>query len=170
MQEIITSGFSDQYLNLTKDFCCDTGNLKLIRWIGCKPGVYKGAKTVFTSDDLALCPWFQVVENYSYTTFEFAPGDLIELQLSKILFLFGKTKWEDGALDSLKQLEVGLNQQGGVIGSMIPFNIETPNPERYNFSLIRDLLEINTSSQLNGNMIINNCSPYTVTLSLLYAY
>lgn len=170
MQEIITNSFSPQYLDLQKGFCCDTGDLKLIRWIGCKPGVYKGSKNLFSSDDLALCSWFQSVENYSSATFEFAPGDMVELELSKILFLFGKTKWQDGALDSLKHLEIGLNQQGGVIGSMIPFNIETPSPERYNFTLIRDLLEINTSSQLKGTMIINNCSPYTVSLSLLYAY
>lgn len=170
MQNIVGSGFSEKYINLTKDFCCDNSNLKLIRWIGCKPGVYKGQKTIFSSEDLALCSWFQKIENYSYTTIDFESGDYAEIQLNNILFLFAKANWEADALESLKNLEIKTNQQGAVIGSIIPFNLESPEPPIYNTQIIKDIFEINTSSYLNDIMIINNCSPYKVSLSILYAY
>jgi hypothetical protein len=173
MQEIdgtIGRNFSDQYINLTKSFCCDTGDLKLIRWIGCKPGVYKGSKTLFSSDDLALCSWFQSIENYSYMTVELGPSSSVELELNKTAYIFGKTTWPSDALNSLKQLELGLNGQPGLVGSFIPFNIDYPNPARYNFTLIRDLFQVGTSSPFDGKMILNNVSPYDVSISFLYAY
>jgi hypothetical protein len=162
--------FSPQYLALQNEFCCDTGNLKIIRWNGCKPGIYKGSKNLFTSDDLAMCSWFQAIDNYSFLTIDFSPGETAELQLNNVLYLFGKTKWEANSLDSLKHLEIAINQQGGVIGSTIPFNIGVPEPPILNYSLIRDRYEINTGSMIDGPMIINNCSPYQVSLSILYAY
>ena len=65
----LPSQFSQQTLDLQKSFCCsDTDNRKLIRWVGCKPGVYKGMKTLFTADDLSLCNWYQEVNTYQYTT------------------------------------------------------------------------------------------------------
>ena len=166
----LDSVFSPTYLNLQNTFCCDTGSVKLIRWLGCKPGVYYGKKTLFTSDDLGLCPWYQVVTNYAYTTIDFDPGGYAEIQFNGILYLFAKTVWQDKALDSLKMMEIGLNQQAGVVGSTIPFNIEQPSPPIYNYQLVRDLYHINTSSSLNGITRMNNCSPYTVSLSMLYAY
>lgn len=166
----LSSQFSENYLNLQKDFCCDTGNLKVIRWVGCKPGVYKGSKTLFSSDDLAMCSWFQSVENYSYSTVDLDPGGVVEIELKGILYFLGKAVWPSDALNSLKHIEIGLNKQAGVIGSTIPFPIGTPNPPDYDYRLIRDLFTINTSSSLEGPMIINNCSPYNVSFSMLYAY
>ena len=69
----LESKFSDRYLRLTDDFCCNNGNIKLIRWIGCKPGVYNGSTTLFLSNDLALCNWSQQITNYNYTTISFSP-------------------------------------------------------------------------------------------------
>lgn len=162
--------FSDAYLNLQKDFCCDTGNLKIIRWVGCKPGVYKGSKVLFSSEDLSMCPWFHAVDNYSFVTVDMEPGDLVEVELKNITFLMGKTLWEANSLNENKHLEIGINQQGSVIGSTIPINIGIPNPPIYNYQLVRDLYTINTSSVLNGNLKLNNCSPYKVSFSILYAY
>jgi hypothetical protein len=173
MQEIdgtIGKYFSDQYINLTKNFCCDTGDVKLIRWIGCKPGVYKGSKTLFTSEDLGLCSWFQTVENYGFSTVELGPESSAELDMNKINFLFGKVTWPSDALSSYKHLELGLNQQAGFVGSFIPFNIEIPSPERYNFTTIKDIIQIGTFDNIVGKMILNNPSPYTVSISFLYAY
>lgn len=162
--------FSPEYLALQNSFCCDTGNLKLIRWVGCKPGVYQGSKNLFTSEDLAMCSWFQSIDNYSYITIDFSPGETAELQLNRVLYLTSKVVWEDKSLNSLKHLEIGMNQQGGVIGSTIPFNIESPSPEVLNYFLVRDRFEINTGSMIDGPMIINNCSPYKASISILYAY
>lgn len=162
--------FSPEYLALQNDFCCDSGNLKIIRWVGCKPGVYKGRKNLFTSDDLAMCNWFQAIENYSYLTIDFSPGELVEIYLNNVLFFLSKASWESKALESQKNLEIGMNQQGGVIGSTIPFNIGVPEPPIFNYFLIKDRFEINTGSMFDGTLIINNCSPYKVSLSMLYAY
>jgi hypothetical protein len=173
MQDVngnLGSQFSAEYLALQKDFCCDTGNLKVVRWVGCKPGIFKGSKTLFSSDDLAMCSWFQAVENYSYLTIDFSPGETAELFLNDVLYFFAKAKWEANSLESQKYIEFGMIQQGGVIGSTIPFNIETPEPAVFNYSLIRDRFEINTSSKIDGPLLINNCSPYNVSLSILYAY
>lgn len=162
--------FSTDYLNLQKDFCCDTGSLKLIRWVGCKPGIYKGQKNLFASDDMAMCNWAQGIANYAYSTIDFEPGAQAELQFNGILYFFAKATWEANSLDSLKQIEIGFNQQGGVIGSTIPFNIDPPSPPIYNYQLMRDIYHINTTAHLVGPMKINNCSPYNVSISMLYAY
>jgi hypothetical protein len=166
----LQSSFSTQYLDLQKGICCDTGNLKLIRWNGCKPSIYKGNKTLFSSDDLALCSWFQAVDNYSYLTISLEAGEIAELQFNDTLFFLMKCLWESNSLDSLKQLEVGINKQPGVIGSTIPFPIGVPVPEDYNYTLIRDLHLMNTSSIVDGAFKLNNCSPYQVSVSIMYAY
>lgn len=166
----LQSAFSTQYLDLQKGFCCDTGNVKLIRWIGCKPTIVKGSKTLFSSEDLAFCAWFQSIDNYSFITVDLLAGEQAEFEFKNTQFFAMKSIWESGALDSMKQLEVGVNQQGGVVGSTIPFNIESPNPEVYDYSLIRDLYLMNTSSNLNGTVKLNNCSPYEVSVSILFAY
>jgi hypothetical protein len=162
--------FSPQYLALQDGFCCDTGNLKVIKWVGCKPGVYLGSKTLFTSDDLAMCNWFQAIDNYAYSTIDFEPGGYAELELNNHMYFYSKLVWEKNSLESLKQMEFGFNQQGGVIGSTIPFNIGVPVPERYNYTLVRTTYSMNTSSPYTGTMRLNNCSPYNVSVSMLYAY
>ncbi len=161
--------FSPQYLALQDSFCCEGSNVKVIRWIGCKPGVYKGSKNLFSSDDLAMCPWFQAIEAYAYSTIELDPGGYAELELSHLYF-FAKIEWESDALESLKHIELGFNQQGGVVGSTIPFNIEAPTPEVYNYTLVRSTYSMNTASPYTGTMRINNCSPYIASISMLYAY
>ena len=166
----LQSAFSTQYLDLQKGFCCDTGNVKLIRWVGCKPSVFKGSKTLFSSEDLAFCSWFQGITNYSFITVDLLPGEQAELEFKNTLFFMMKNAWVSGALDSLKHVEVGINQQGGVVGSTIPFNIEVPEPVIYDYRLIRDLYQMNTSSILDGAVKLNNCSPYEVSISILFAY
>jgi hypothetical protein len=166
----LQSAFSQPYLDLQKGFCCDTGNVKLIRWMGCKPSVVKGSKTMFSSDDLAFCAWFQTIDNYSFMTVDLLAGDQAEFEFKNTKYFVMKTLWEANSFDSMKQLEVGINQQGGVIGSTIPFNIESPNPEIYDYQLIRDVYQMNTSSELDGTVKLNNCSPYTVSVSILFAY
>lgn len=164
--------FSEAYLNLQKDFCCDSGSLKIIRWVGCKPGVYKGSKALFTSDDLSMCSWFQGIENYSFMTVDMEPNDVVELELKGIMFFLGKSTWEANSLNSSKHLEIGISQQSGVVGSTIPFIIggAPSSTPVYNYQLIRDLYMINTSSIFDGNVKLNNCSPYKVSFSMLYAY
>jgi len=173
MDELISnlqSSFSQDYLDLQKGFCCDTGNLKLIRWIGCKPSIYKGSKNLFSSEDLALCSWFQSIDNYAYTTVDLASGEIAELEIKNTQFIMMKCQWEEKSLTSQKFLEVGINKQAGVIGSTIPFPIEIPNPVEYNYSLIRDLFIFNTSANIANSVKLNNCSVYQVSVSIMYAY
>lgn len=166
----LQSAFSKPYLDLQKGFCCDTGNVKLIRWVGCKPSVFKGSKNLFSSEDLAFCSWYQGIDNYSFITIDLLPGEQAEFEFKNTLFFMMKTLWESGSLDSAKHVEVGINQQGGVVGSTVPFNIEVPIPEIYDYRLIRDLYQMNTSSILDGAVKLNNCSPYEVSISILFAY
>jgi hypothetical protein len=162
--------FSPQYLNLQKSFCCDTGSLKIIRWVGCKPSVYKGNKTLFTSEDIALCAWFQEVDSYSFLTLELTAGGYAELEFKSELYFFMKTEWEKDSLIGSRNLEILTNKQGGLIGSLIPFYIESPSLEEYNTFCMRDIYSGNTNSLINGTVIVNNPSPYTVNLSILYAH
>lgn len=166
----LQSAFSKPYLDLQKGFCCDTGNVKLIRWIGCKPTIQKGSKNLFSSEELAFCSWYQGIDNYSFITVDLLPGEQAELEFRNTLFFMMKNAWPSDALDSLKQLEVGINQQPGVVGSTIPFNIDVPNPIIYDYRLIRDVYQMNTSSVLDGTVKLNNCSPYEVSASILFAY
>lgn len=162
--------FSAQYLNLQKNFCCDTGSLKIIRWIGCKPSVYKGNKTLFTSEDIGLCSWFQEVDTYSFLTIELDKEGYAELEFKGELYFFMKAEWEKDSLIELRNIEILTNKQGGLIGSLIPFPIESPSPEEFNTTITRDVYSCNTNSPVNGKVIINNPSPYTVNLSILYAH
>lgn len=162
--------FSPQYLALQDNFCCDTGNLKIIRWVGCKPGVFKGSKTLFSSEDLAFCSWFQSIDNYAFTTIDMEVGGYAELELNNHLFFLSRIVWQTDALESLKMMEFGFNQQGSVVGSTIPLNIGIPVPERYNYTLVNSTYSMNSSAPYTGTMKINNCSPYTASISILYAY
>lgn len=166
----VENSFSTSYLDLQKGFCCDTGNLKLIRWIGCKPSIYKGNKSLFASEDLALCSWFQAVTNYSYVTVDLEPGENAEIQFNNTTFFMMKCLWEKDSFASMQTLEVGLNKQPGVIGQTIPFPIGIPNPEDYNYTLVKDLFLSNSPSIIDCIVKLNNCSPYQVSVSILYAY
>jgi hypothetical protein len=166
----LQSSFSQDYLNLQKGFCCDTGNLKLIRWNGCKPAIYKGSKNLFTSDDLALCSWFHSINNYSFFTVDLSKGEFSELEVQDTQYIMMKCLWEENSLTSQKFLEVGINKQPGVIGSTIPFPIGVPDPVDYNYTLLRDLFISNTSSIFGGKIKLNNCSPYQVSVSIMLAY
>jgi hypothetical protein len=159
--------FSSQYLNLQKSFCCDTGSLKIIRWIGCKPSVYKGTKTLFTSEDIGLCSWFQEVDTYSFTTLEIGPGGYAEIEFNKELYFFMKAEWPSSSLIQLRNLEIKTNKQGGLIGSLIPFYIETPSPEDYNTFYMRDVYNGNTNCLVDGKVIISNPTEFEVSLSIL---
>ena len=172
MQEIdgnIQSGFSSQYLDLQKGFCCDTGNVKLIRWVGCKPSVFKGSKTLFSSDDLGFCSWFQEIEKYGFITLDVDPNGFAEFELKDAKYFLIKNLWEEGAIDSQKVLEVGLNQQEAVIGATVPFNIGYPHPPVYDYHFIKDVYLANTTRPWDGFIHLNNCSPYKVSVTLFYA-
>jgi hypothetical protein len=166
----LQNSFSENYLNLQKGICCDTGSLKLIRWIGCKPSIYKGNKNLFTSEDLSLCSWFQSIDNYSYFTVDLEKGEIAEMEIKDTQYIMMKCLWEDKSLTSQRFLEVGINKQPGVIGSTIPFPIGVPDPVEYNYSMFRDIFQTNTSSVYGGSIKLNNCSPYQVSVSIMLAY
>lgn len=162
--------FSSQYLDLQKSFCCDTGSLKILRWLGCKPGVFKGNKTLFSSEAIGLCSWFQEVNTYSFLTLELSPGGYAELEFNKELFFFMKAEWETNSLIAQRYLEIKTNKQGGLIGSLIPFPIESPSPEDYNTFIMNDVYNGNSNVIIDGKLIVNNPSIYSVSLSILYAH
>lgn len=167
----LPSQFSQQTLDLQKDFCCsDTDNRKLVRWVGCKPGVYRGMKTLFSSEDLALCNWYQEVDNYQYVTILLDPGETASVLLNST-YLFAKAVWPSDALNSMKNIEIGINGQAGMIGATIPFWIGNPNPPVYTYHFIRDVFTWNTStmSPLTSPLLLNNPSPYIVAISIMYA-
>jgi hypothetical protein len=173
MGNVITteSVFSKAFLDLQKDFCCnDTNDVRLIRWIGCTPAVYKGAKTIFSSDELSLCRFFQAIDTYQFSEHELAPGETAEAALDA-KWLMIKVKWPriDTLLESEKIIEIGLNGQAGYIGMTIPFNIELPDPEVYYYTVIKDLFIMNTESNLAPKLKLNNISNYTVDIGVFAA-
>lgn len=173
MQDVIElpgTVFSQQYLDLQKDFCCSSGTIKVIKRVGCKPGVYQGAKNLFSSGDLAMCNWAQAITKYSYTTIEIAPGGLFELSLTSTLFLFVKAEWPEKILETEKLIEIGLNKQAGIVGMTIPFYIENPAIPDYNYMVMKDIFHINTNDNLTSWFKINNISLHTVKISFFYAY
>jgi hypothetical protein len=70
----------------------------------------------------------------------------------------------------MQTLEVGINKQPGVVGQTLPFYIGVPTPEDYNYTLIKDLFVSNSPSIIDGMVKLNNCSPYQVSVSIMYAY
>lgn len=170
MKSVKTSEISKEYLDLQKSFCCTTGKFDLIRWIGCKPGIYNGSRTLFSSEDLSLCSWFHSVNNYAFSTIEIESTGLFEIQFTPVEFIFIKVSWPKETLESEKVLEIGINKQAGYVGSTIGFPIEIPNPPDYNYTIIKDIMLMNTVSVFGGPMKINNISKHSATVSLLYAY
>jgi hypothetical protein len=164
------ANFSQETLDLQKTFCCnDKDSRKLIRWNGCRPGVYQSATTLFSSSDLALCSWFQAVTNYSYVTITLAPNQVEYLDSYDAKYILAKCAWPEDSLETKKLVEVGIADQAGLIGMSIPFNIGTPTTPTYRDIVIKDLFHINTMNDLTTNIKFNNISPYTVSISILYA-
>lgn len=170
----IQSAFSQQALDLQKDFCCNgLEKTKLIRWIGCKPGIYQGGKTIFSSEDLGFCSWYQQVNSYNFTTVSLEPNETAEINLNS-RYLLVKARFEDpqglDLLESLKLFELGIGEQAGYVGMTIPFLIGDPTlPYVYRYFVIKELFNINTEALLTVPLKLNNISPYNVTINLLYA-
>jgi hypothetical protein len=169
------SKFSQSFLNLQKGFCCDDSNKdKLIRWIGCTPGIYKGAQTVFSSSDIGLCSWFQAVESYAFDTRVLEAGDVVEVGVDAE-FLMIRVKWPsaktngDPLLESEKVLELGVNAQAGYVGMTVPFPIGVPSPVDYRYLVLKDLFIANAKSLYTPTIKLNNVSAYEVTVGILAA-
>jgi hypothetical protein len=170
----IQTAFSQQALDLQKDFCCNgLDSTKIVRWVGCKPGVYQGSKTIFSSEDLSFCSWYQQVDSYNFATISLDPNETVELNLdSKLLLVKAKYTEPQGLdlLESLKLIELGIGEQSGYVGMTIPFLIGEPtSPYVYRYFVIKDLFNINTESLLTVPLKLNNISPYGVTINILYA-
>lgn len=165
----LNSHFSQQTLDLQNGFCCtDTDGRKLIRWVGCKPSVFMSSQTVFSSNDLALCSWFQRVDTYNYTTVLLNPGDVVE-QSVNCLFFLAKAAWPSSALEDKKLIEIGIEDQSGYIGQSIPFLIGQPTTNTFKYMIMKDLFHLNTISSLTTPIKLNNISPYACSISMLYA-
>ena len=170
----IQTAFSQQALDLQKDFCCNgLDSTKIIRWVGCKPGVYQGSKTIFSSEDLAFCSWYQQVDSYNFATITLDSNETAEVNLNS-RFLLVKARFEDpqglDLLESLKLFELGIGEQAGYVGMTIPFLIGEPTtPYVYRYFVIKELFNINTEALLTVPLRLNNISPYEVTINLLYA-
>lgn len=169
------SRFSKSYLDLQKGFCCDDANKdKLIRWIGCTPGIYRGAQTVFSSTDIGLCSWFQAVETYAFDTRVLGAGDVVEVGVDAE-FLMIRVKWPtlhangDEVLESEKILELGVNAQAGRVGMTIPFPVGVPNPVDYRYLVVKDLFIANAKSLYTPTIKLNNASTLEATVGILAA-
>ncbi len=171
------SQFSQSYLDLQKaGFCCSgSASDKIIRWVGCTPGVYKGSSTVFSSTDIGLCTWFQAITEYSYQTIVLSPGEVVEAAVDAE-FLMIKIKWpsahESGVavLESEKIMELGLNGQAGYVGQTIPFPIGVPSPADYRHLVVKDLFIANAKSAFVPKIKFNNiAASLTATVGVFAA-
>ena len=153
----IQSAFSQQALDLQKDFCCnDLDKTKIVRWVGCKPGVYQGSTTLFSSEDLSYCSWFQEVNSYNFLSVHLTPGDIVEIPLnSRLLMVKARYEEPDGynALESMKVLEVGIGEQPGYIGMHIPFMIDQPKITYTGISLISPTPTIGGTGYVVGDIL-----------------
>ena len=166
----VVSDFSKSTLDLQSGFCCtDTDSRKVIRWVGCKPSVFRSSVNMFSGNDLALCGWFQEVTTYNFTTVTLDPGQLGEVDMMGAKYLLVKAAWGDNILESNKLIEIGIPQQGGFIGSTIPFLIGDDINEIYQYQIMKDLFHLNSNSPLTNKLRLNNISPYSVSISMLYA-
>lgn len=168
-----TNHFSQSTLDLQSTFCCnDKDTRKLIRWVGCKPSVFQSNVTLFTANDLSLCSWFQSVSTYNFGTVSLTTGATGAIDFTNLnpKFVLLKASWPTDSLESYKLLEIGTQEQQGYVGSTIPFVIGgTGATGGYQYSIVKDLYMINTNSELTGTIKFNNISPYTVSVSVLYA-
>ena len=167
MEGLTSTHFSQATFDLQAGFCCsDTDKRKIIRWVGCKPSVFRSQQTLFTADDLALCSWFQEVGTYNFVTVLLDSGQDATVNINS-KYVFVKNAWPTTALESEKNVEIVLNQQPGLVGMYIPFNIGATSG--INSSVYKDIFHINTENVLTTQVKINNVSPYTVSVSMLYA-
>lgn len=163
--------FSQSFLDLQKDFCCNDSNSdKLIRWIGCTPAIYRGAKTLFSSEELSLCRFFQKIDTYQFYEFELSPEETATASIDA-RFLMIRVKWPTDVevLESEKILEIGLNGQAGYVGMTIPFNVGVPDPEVFYYSVIRDLFIMNCESKLTPTLKLNNISIHQADVAVFAA-
>jgi hypothetical protein len=163
------TSFSQSTLDLQKDFCCtDKDTRKVIRWVGCKPGVYQSSMNLFSSSDLALCSWYQEVGTYNFITTLLNPGQVGQINLNS-KYILVKASWPSNALESAKNIEIGIGQQAGYIGMSIPFLIGSQTEISYRYMIFKDLFHINCESPFTSPIQLNNISPYSVSVSILYA-
>jgi len=164
---VVASRFSQATLDLQSGFCCtDVDKRKIIRWVGCKPSVFRSQQTLFTADDLAMCSWFQEVGTYNFVTVLLDSGQDATVNINS-KYVFVKNAWPTNAFESEKNVEIVVNQQPGLIGMYIPFNIGATSG--INSSVYKDIFHINSENVLTPQVKINNVSPYTVSVSMLYA-
>jgi hypothetical protein len=172
-----TDGANTQFLHFSQNvldlqansFCCsDTDRRKIIRWVGCQPSVFQSSQTLFSSKDLAMCSWFQTVADYNFVTVRLDPEETIKVDLYSA-YVLAKAAWPSNALEEQKLIEVGIGEQPGFVGMTIPFMIGYPNTTTFKYMVMKDLFHINTNSLLTTPMWLNNISPYTVSVSILYA-
>lgn len=166
----IATHFSQEVLDLqASGFCCtDTDSRKLIRWVSNKPSVFKSSQTLFSSSELALTTWYQEISSYNFTTVSLEPEEVSYVDLNS-KYVLAKASWPSTALESKKLLEVGISDQEGYVGMSIPFVIGTPLIPEYRNSVMKDLYHINTMNDLILPIKFNNISPYSVSISILYA-
>jgi hypothetical protein len=162
--------FSQNVLDLqANEFCCsDADKRKIIRWVGCQPSVFRSSQTLFSSKDLALCSWFQTVNDYNFVTVRLDPEETIKVDLYSS-YVLAKAAWPSNALEEQKLIEIGVGEQPGYVGMTIPFLIGFPNSATYKYMVMKDLFHLNTNSLLTTPMWLNNISPYPVSVSILYA-
>lgn len=169
VEGLSASHFSQQTIDNQANFCCtDTDGRKVIRWVGCKPSVFKSSQTLFTSNDFALCSWFQQVDTYNFVTVRLEPEEVAYVDLySK--YVLAKAAWPSNALEEQKLVEIGIGEQPGYVGMTIPFLIGYPTSTTYKYMVMKDLFHLNSNSELTTPMKINNISPYPMSVSVLYA-
>jgi hypothetical protein len=164
---VLNSRFSQATLDLQSGFCCtDVDKRKIIRWVGCKPSVFRSQQTLFTAEDLAMCSWFQEVGTYNFVTVLLDPGEDATVNINS-KYVFVKNAWPTNSLETEKNVEILVNQQPGLVGMYIPFNIGATAAT--NSSVYKDVFHINTENILTPQIKINNVSPYPVSVSMLYA-
>jgi hypothetical protein len=164
------SNFSQQVLDLqAAGFCCtDKDSRKIIRWVGCKPSVFRSSQTVFSANDLSLCSWYQEVGTYNFITYLLDPGDIQTITMDS-KYILTKAEWPTNSLESQKLIEVGIGQQAGYVGMTVPFTIGASSTSTYNYTVMKDLFHFNSESNVKTPMKLNNISPYSVSISVLFA-
>jgi hypothetical protein len=170
VEGLTSSHFSQQVLDLqAAGFCCtDTDTRKIIRWVGCKPSVFRSSQTVFSANDLSLCSWYQEVTSYNFITYLLDSGDIQSIPVDS-KYILAKAEWPSNSLESQKLIEIGIGDQAGYVGMTIPFIIGSTSSAPYKYMVMRDLFHINTESNLATPMKLNNISPYSVSVSVLFA-
>jgi hypothetical protein len=170
VEGLTSSHFSQQVLDLqAAGFCCtDTDSRKIIRWVGCKPSVFRSSQTVFSANDLSLCSWYQEVNTYNFITYLLDPGDVQSITMDS-KYILAKAEWPTNSLESKKLIEVGIADQAGYIGMTVPFTVGASSNSTYKYMIMKDLFHLNSIEPIKTPMKLNNISPYSVSVSVLFA-